>query len=82
MHVPQAGDEVAACCVDHVRIVGYPDLVGRADGHDAVARDKNSLFGTERPIRYIDDRNILDGHDRADVCVQAASTGKDTARSS
>ena len=64
MHVPQARNEVAACRVDHVRTVGYPDLVGRANGYDALARDKNGVIRTERSIHYIHDNDISDCHGR------------------
>jgi hypothetical protein len=49
VHVPQAGDEIAACTFDQLGIVRYPHLAGRANRYDAVARNENRLFGAERP---------------------------------
>ena len=64
VHVPQAWDEEAACGVEQVRIVRYPDLVSRADGRDAIARNKNGLVTTERSVDHIDDGDRSDGHGR------------------
>ena len=64
VHIPQAGDDVAACSVNQLRIAGYPDLVGRAHGRDAIARYKNGLFATEGSIHHIDDGDSSDGHGR------------------
>jgi hypothetical protein len=50
VHVPQARDEESARAVDQVRIVRYPDLLGRTYGRDAIARQKNGLFATEDPF--------------------------------
>jgi hypothetical protein len=60
VHVPQAGDEEAADAVDLVRIVRCADLVGGADGCDAVAGDENRLFGTERRIHNVDNGDAPD----------------------
>ena len=64
MHVPQTGDEIAACRIDYLCTGGHPDLVGCADGRDVVARYKNGLSSTERSIHDIDDGDISDGHAR------------------
>ena len=64
VHVPQAGDEIPARCIDYLCIVGHPDLVGRADGRDVVVRYKNGPLGTERSIYHIDDGDISNGHAR------------------
>ncbi len=61
VHVPQAGDEEPARRVDPIRIVRGADLVGRADGRDAVACDENCVFGTERPIPNVDNSDADDG---------------------
>ena len=54
MHVPQAGNEVAASGLHDLRVVGHGDLADWADGRDAVARHENRVFGMERPIPDID----------------------------
>ena len=64
VHVPQAWDEEAARGVEQVRIVRYPDLVSRADGRDAIARNQNGLVATERSIDHIDDGDGSDDHRR------------------
>ena len=64
VHVPQAGNKVGACSLDHLCTVGYPHLAGPAGRYDAVACDENRLFGAERPIRHIDDGGTLDDHGR------------------
>ena len=64
VHIPQAGDDVAACSVNQLRIAGYTDLVGGAHGRDAIALYKNGLFATEGSVHHIDDGHRSDGHRR------------------
>ena len=73
VHVPQSWDEEAARGVEQVRILRYPDLVSRADGRDAIARNKNGLVATERSIDHVDDGDSSDSQGRG-PSVQSVSS--------
>ena len=59
--VPQTGDEVAACRLQNLCLVGHPDRIRRADCHDAIAFDEHGLVINDRPVGHVHDACAADG---------------------
>ncbi len=60
VHVPQAGNQVAALGVGGRCVAGIACVLARADGGDAVALDDDDLIGTDFSCADIDDVDVGD----------------------
>jgi len=64
VQVPEAGNEILACGVDHLRSRRYLDLIGRTNGLHPVSRDHHRLLGDSLSVGHVNHRYSPEGQGR------------------